>query len=118
MKYQVLFASFIVHGLLSTIAVADQVRVQVFIQAETEVGRYNDAIYYPVDAFPGLESKAVQDARKARVDAYVETIRTQSSIPAPEPTKEDLQKQALEKQSEIDRLIVEKADLEQRASKK
>lgn len=98
--------------LIPAIGFSDQVRVQVLVEQDTEVGVFRDALYYPLATFPGENSKTVQDDRISRVNNYVKSIKDASAQVTPEPTKEDLQKQSADKQAEIDRLILEKADLD------
>lgn len=68
---------------------ADQVWVQVRFRTPTEVGEYQDALYYPLSDYAGLGQAKIDDEKAARAASYVSAMK---NPPAPiVPTKQQLQ---------------------------
>jgi hypothetical protein len=80
-------------------------RLQIQIQEDTPMGAYHDALYFSPDEIEHLDEKAVTDAAKARVDAWVAFVTGQSSKPPYVPTKEELLAQQAEFQKQLDSLV-------------
>jgi len=69
------------------------VRVQVLISEQTEIGQFNDAIYLTPEELAALSEEQISDMKKARADAWVASVKAASSMERPEPTKADIQAQ-------------------------
>ena len=74
----------------------DKVLIQYRIQENTEVGQFNDAIYYTIDEWFSIHPEEVQAKRKQRVDNWVNFVKN-----PPELTKEQLQAQKDELNEQI-----------------
>lgn len=86
---------------------ADTVRIQVITSEPTEVGLFNDAIYYKdLAEYQAKLADGSHDAQKAvRVASYVNLVKFPS--PAPVVTKADLIAAKTELQAQIATLDVE-----------
>lgn len=73
----------------------ENVRVQVLISEDTVHGRFQDAIYFSLEEYNNLTEEALQSAKDARVNAWVESVTNASKVEYV-PTKEDLQSEKAE----------------------
>lgn len=109
MRFSVFLASFLT---ISIPLSADQTRVQVLIEQNTEVGRFQDALYYPLDTFPGTDSKKVQDDRSVRIASFVDAVKNPPIVqPPPEKSKDELLKRAADLQESLAATQAELADV-------
>ena len=69
---------------------SQEVFIQVKFKEHTEVGEYNDAIYFTEDEYAVVDQKSIDQIKKKRVDNFVDSIK--NPPPVEEPTKEELQK--------------------------
>lgn len=100
------FSSLALLLLLSTQAFADEVFVQLRFKEQTEVGEYNDALYFSEDAWAERDQGAIDDEKKNRVNSFVDAVK--NPPPPHDPTldellltKDDLQKQLVEVELKI-----------------
>ena len=80
-------------------------KIQVKITANTDVGRFNDAIYFDEAAFDALSSNEIDVMANARVDAWVAFVEAQSSQPPYVPTKDDLTEAAKSQAEQLNSLV-------------
>jgi hypothetical protein len=66
-------------------------KIQIPIREDTEIGQFNDALYYTLDEIAAMKEADVAQVVSARVGNWVSFVKEQSSKVAPEPTKEDLE---------------------------
>jgi hypothetical protein len=85
----------------------EKVRVQVQFSEDTEVGKYNDALYFTQEEYEQLTQKQIDAIKKQRVDNWVNIIKT--PVIQKEQTKEELQIQEQQ-------LINQKASIESQLS--
>jgi hypothetical protein len=101
--------------LLAAPVFADEIFVQIRIDQQTEVGRFKDALYYPVEQWNSVDPASVEAERQARIEKWVDQIKNPPPTPDPvEPTKEELQAQAdaiaaeiAARQAELQKIIEE-----------
>ncbi len=75
------------------------INVQVRIHKQTELGEFNDAVYYSLSDWSQLSQKALDAAVQERADAWVDKVK---NAPTPLPlTKQQLQAQAAELQAQL-----------------
>lgn len=67
---------------------ATEKRIQVFINENTEVGTFQDAIYFSEAEYNALSERDIADLVAARVSKYVETVK--NPPPITPPTREEL----------------------------
>lgn len=69
----------------------DGIRVQILIEEQTELGKFSDAIYLPLAQYQALSQDDLDAMKKARADAWVQTVKDMSAQITPDPTPEELQ---------------------------
>ena len=72
----------------------NKVFYQVRIQEETELGQFNDAVYYTPDEWLTVKQEDIDLAVKERVDNWIAFVKEQSSKPPVLPTVTDIMEQA------------------------
>lgn len=85
--------------------------IQVRISENTEIGQFNDAIYYTEDEFNKLSEDDINVSIKERVDNWVAFVKEQSSKEPVPPTVEDLQQQADAIKEQWNRMIAQLAEV-------
>lgn len=75
----------------------NNVRIQVLISEDTELGKFNDALYFTPSEFEALTDEQVAQTKASRAQAWVDSVKEASSRETSEPTKEDLEAHANEK---------------------
>lgn len=96
------FSSLALLLLLSTQAFADEVFVQLRFKEQTEVGEYNDAIYFSEVAWANRDQAAIDAEKAQRVANFVEAVK--NPPPPVEPTKEELEFQKVELEKQIEEI--------------
>ena len=69
----------------------DKIAIQVRFSKQTEIGEYNDALYYTQAEYATLAPAIIEAEKQARVDAWVNAVK--NAPPPVGPTKEELQTQ-------------------------
>ncbi len=91
---------------------------QVRIQEDTELGQYNDALYYTPDEWLTVKQEDIDTAVKERVQNWVAFVKEQSSKPPVPPLPADLKEQAEQLKLQWAQMVTQlatvgtKADLE------
>ena len=84
------------------------VRIQVLISEKTAFGEFNDALYFSPEEYAALTEQQIAEAKKARVDAWVEAV---SNPPEPlPPTVADVANKAASVRKDFEELAVTLAD--------
>lgn len=81
----------------------DNVRVQYFISKDTEIGTFNDALYFTAQEFTMLPEHKLQELVDERANAWVDSVKT-ASIVETVVAKEDLQAEKAELEARIDEI--------------
>lgn len=102
--------------LMPVITFADDqtIDTRVVFTVDTKYGQYCDALYFPQNATPTQEEIDVM--KKERVDNWINIIKNPPKIVT--LTKEELQKEIIDIQSQIDQLITLKSQKEMELSSK
>lgn len=79
--------------------------IQIRIKEQTEIGEFNDSLYYTQEEFNNLSEMELQNAIKIRVDKWVAFVKEQPKIIPVEPTKEELEVRKLELEMELNEII-------------
>lgn len=69
-------------------------RIQVLISEDTELGKYQDALYFSPSEYEALKDEEVAQMSASRAQKWVNSVKLASSQERPEPSKEELQAQA------------------------
>ena len=75
-------------------------KIQYRIKVQTEIGEFNDALYFTKEEWSKLTQEELAAMVKKRVDNWVNIIK--HPAPVAEPTKEELQAQAEQMQMQIE----------------
>ena len=78
----------------------EEVFVQIRFIVDTEVGKYSDAIYLTWSEYQNKTRFEIDSIKQQRVNNYVSSVKY--PVPAQEPTKEQLQKDADYLQAQLD----------------
>lgn len=84
--------------------------IQVRFSEQTEIGEFNDALYFTEEEFAGLKPEDIEIAAKSRVANWTEAVAAASKVVAVEPTVEELEAEVAQVQMEIDRLTAYKTE--------
>lgn len=57
----------------------ENVRVQYFISKDTEIGQFNDALYFTAQEFTLLSEQKLQEMVDARANAWVASVKEASN---------------------------------------
>lgn len=79
--------------------------IQVRIKEQTELGEFNDALYFALTEFKNLNETDLQDAVKTRIDKWIAFVKEQKSLIPVEPTIEELEAKKLKLEIELDQII-------------
>jgi hypothetical protein len=86
------------------------IRIQVLIKEQTEVGEFQDALYFTEEEYASLSEKDIQKMIDTRIENWVNQVQ---NPPIPEePTKEDLESQKIELQKHIDEVELKISEIE------
>ncbi len=64
----------------------DKVMIQVRFSKQTEIGEYNDALYFTQSEYQTTASADIEAAKQARADAWVNAVKN----PPPQPVVDPL----------------------------
>jgi len=78
----------------------EQVKIQIRYWEDTQYGRFCDALYFTQDEYAKADQTAIDVEKQRRLDNWIAIV----SVPAPEPTKEQLEADVLATQNEIARM--------------
>lgn len=71
------------------------VRVQVLISEDTELGKFNDALYFSPTEFAAISDANLEKTKKDRADKWVKSVKDASKVEYT-PTVEDLSSEKAE----------------------
>ena len=77
----------------------DQVFVQVRFKEQTEIGEFNDALYFSQVEYDSKTQDEINNLKQARVDNWVNSIK--NAPPSVEPTNAQLEAEKAELQARI-----------------
>ena len=78
---------------------SEQIMIQIRFKEQTEVGEYNDALYFDLPTYENMIQADVDVLKQARVTNWVNSAK---NAPAPiEPTKAELQAQKAELETQL-----------------
>ena len=78
---------------------SEQIMVQVRFKEQTEVGEYNDALYFTQTEYQAKSQVEIDALKQARVSSWVNVVKN-PPIPV-EPTKAQLQEQKVNLESQL-----------------
>ena len=84
-------------------------RIQVRIKVQTDVGEFNDALYFSKEEYEALTQSEIEIMKQARVDAWVNSVKNPPVYI--EPTLEELKNLRIQYNEEVDR-VMEKIKLQ------
>ena len=83
---------------------SEQIMVQIRFSEDTEVGTFTDALYLTMYEYVGKPQSEIDTLKQARVTTFVNSVK--NAVPAPEPTKAELQADVANLQKQIDSLNI------------
>lgn len=92
-----------------TVTVPDDAKIQIRIKEKTEVGEFNDAIYYTATEWSQVKEKDIETEKQRRINNWINAVKNPPEYI--EPTKEELEKYKAEleaQEQELDSKIAEK----------
>lgn len=93
----------------------ENTRVQVLVKESTEIGEFNDAIYFDKDTYDSMNDADIKNVIDDRVKNWVESVKKASAIDYI-PTQEELETQKADLQSQIDAVDVQLSELKSAVS--
>lgn len=79
-------------------------KIQVLISEQTELGVFNDAMYFSPDEYIALSDEKLESLKKQRVTNWVNSVKESSTMERPLPTEEELIAQKNELLSQVDEI--------------
>jgi len=84
---------------------ADPIKIQYHIKVQTEIGEFNDSLYFTPEEWTKLTQEELAQKIKARVDNWVNSVKHPAAEKAPaKPSKEELQIQADQLKQQLDQI--------------
>lgn len=93
---------------------SEQIKIQVKFTVNTEYGEYNGVVYFTEDEWKNITREQLQEIKQDRANNWVSSVRITRNSQPKEQSKEEIQLEVSQIDTNIQELINKKVELEEK----